>query len=1456
MASGVSTMRVNKKAIASFELVMMITSLFAFSFILYSATPVVAQTALSQPSACCEKTDNGAYCINSDQDNCDESFKSATTSCETTSYCKLGTCYDSQEGICMENTPLRVCNENGGTWDERDLNEVPQCQLGCCIIADQAAFVPLVRCKRLSTLFGVSNDYRTDINSEINCIATAQSQDKGACVYEKDFERFCEFTTRSDCGVNDALGEVNGTEVPLSDQRKFYKDYLCSAEELNTACARQTSTTCSQGDVFWVDSCGNLENVYSADRDTSWNMGRVTVPEDVCDASAGDKNCGNCDYLLGTRCEAWDGFLGIGKPDGSDHYCQSTECTDRNGDKRINGESWCVYDSKVGGGTDLVGSRYFREICVDGDVRVEPCEDYRNHICIESSIETGVGDYGTAACRVNRWQECIAQTDEDDCLNVDRRDCNWLPPVEGLVIGRSQDGGSGGQTQAFSNPQGQAFPEPPAGNVAPLTGQSILGGDEEEEEDLGETTSNRPGGVCVPNFSPGLKFWEEGSAPETCGQANARCVVRYEKGLFGDKKCVEGCECLEEEWAVEVNQVCASLGDCGGYANYENKYTDDGYKWLIDEDEKKFTPNTVNKIVSGVTGAIVSIFTGKVIMTGHAEWLRSEYGGGVWNPVTNNYDYFPDGDTIVLPSGERVLLGSGDSAQDYLAAARKGAGTPATKRWDPDLDPTQTPILTDAPVNPGPSVNPSAVLGASGFISSATDSGAYVITEGGAQYLVTGGDLAAGEVVPATNLVTGEVGKLTLSSANLGTQTVATVAQTTFGTKAITLASGETTMANILANPTLTAELAKNPAALEAAGLKSISSVEGGTQLVGTDGSSMTVGTDGAILGQIGAPAKGSTFLSRLFGMPGGGIGDALFSGLQWAAIAGVAGYMIGGMLGLSENNQMALAAGAAAGAFAYKAFSTLEATSGTWLANPLVGIGIGVVVFALMYKKESAEVVTFSCMPWQAPNGGDDCEKCNDPDLPCSEYRCKSLGQNCEIENVGTTQERCVNVNPNDVNPPIITPNENELSFGHSYQNVKNSPPGPGFEIVNMNSSDGCLKAFTPLKFGITTDEPAQCKIDFNHTLMFDDMVAYFGGSNLYAYNHSEQFALPGADMLENSSFILENGKDLTFFIRCKDKNGNENGAEYAARMCIDPSPDNTAPQVKATSVANGGCVAEDQDTIPVEFYTNEPSDCRWSHQDQSYDSMQGEMLCSNQLYQVNAAQLFTCKADLTGVARDESTFYVRCKDQPEAEDADRNENRQSFVFNVRGSTALKMKNLQPNETIFGAVNPAPVELYVETLFGCNEGKAICYYSKTGDEDDYIMFFDTNTEDGIHTQRQDLVAGNHEFFIKCVDEGGNLVEDSVKFKLDIDTNAPVIARIYQEDQMLKIVTVRDSECSYSFNDCDFTFAEGTEMPYANSTTHIAEWNEDKTYYVKCRDEFRNEDADCSAVIRPTQNFL
>ena len=132
--------------------------LIAMSLVLVSLNYVAAQD--TTPTVCCEKTNSGLYCQDVTPDQCSSSGRQAPTSCRSTSFCKPGTCYDSNEGTCLDNTPQNVCNLNNGIWTDK---AAPQCDLGCCVLGDQAAFVTLTRCKKLSSFLGLQTNYNKNI---------------------------------------------------------------------------------------------------------------------------------------------------------------------------------------------------------------------------------------------------------------------------------------------------------------------------------------------------------------------------------------------------------------------------------------------------------------------------------------------------------------------------------------------------------------------------------------------------------------------------------------------------------------------------------------------------------------------------------------------------------------------------------------------------------------------------------------------------------------------------------------------------------------------------------------------------------------------------------------------------------------------------------------------------------------------------------------------------------------------------------------------------------------------------------------------------------------------------------------------------------------------------------------------------------------------------------------------
>ncbi|MGM5482447.1 MAG: hypothetical protein ACQESF_03215 [Nanobdellota archaeon] len=109
-----------------------------------------------------------------------------------------------------------------------------------------------------------------------------------------------------------------------------------------------------------------------------------------------------------------------------DGVCNSCKISD--GENIIfkkHGESWCDYDGIVGNGKDLVGSRHYMYYCVDGDVYVEECRDYREELCSQTFVKSGNETLTKAMCRVNRWESCNSCDSADCCQNEGYRDCYW-----------------------------------------------------------------------------------------------------------------------------------------------------------------------------------------------------------------------------------------------------------------------------------------------------------------------------------------------------------------------------------------------------------------------------------------------------------------------------------------------------------------------------------------------------------------------------------------------------------------------------------------------------------------------------------------------------------------------------------------------------------------------------------------------------------------------------------------------------------------------------------------------------------------------------------------------------------------------------------------------------------------------------------------------------------------------
>jgi len=537
-------------------------------------------------SYCCEKlVDKDAYCQSVDDvaqcattvnpfSSTGATYRSIPASCEATSYCKKGTCIDQKQGTCMSNVPQIICDANKGSWNPGAAISLAQCKLGCCLMGSQASFTTKVSCNKLSKDYGVITTFQAGVTDQDTCLASASAGDEGACVYTKEFATTCERTTWEVCQEKKKSSElVNVT---------FHSGYLCSAADLGSNCAKTKNTKCDEkNNVRFVDTCGNLANIYSADKvedEGYWTH----IQNPTCGNNAGNKNsatCGSCDYFSGTMCgEKTTETVTYGNNVCKDLDCvdyrgeyynvRNTESSERDDDtigledfryvnsSRIvsistaeikyataeiyprHGESWCA----TTGANDSVGSSYFKLLCYNGEVSLQECDPTRQEICAQTT--STYSDFSIGNCKVNLWQSCTAQNTSADCESTaarELRDCKWIDETENMDY---------------------IFNTTSAGTYL----MTWKANDDDNS------------GVCVPKYSPGFSRDEDTRVfgEENCAVASTTCFVTKESGLFEHGwDCEKNCYCEEPTFETELNNICSSLGDCGVKKNYKEIFGDE-----------------------------------------------------------------------------------------------------------------------------------------------------------------------------------------------------------------------------------------------------------------------------------------------------------------------------------------------------------------------------------------------------------------------------------------------------------------------------------------------------------------------------------------------------------------------------------------------------------------------------------------------------------------------------------------------------------------------------------------------------------------------------------------------------------------------------------------------------------------------------------------------------------------
>ncbi len=561
--------------------VVLLGILILIAIFLFKGVISQGQTAMS----CAEKTTYDAWCQTVPFDEVNTNYRYDNhTSCEATSYCSTGTCVNTGTGQCSIGPQATCDSTQGGVFYSQPKDEVAQCKIGCCLLGEQASLVERVMCDTLGKDYGVTATFRPNIQDELTCIALASPEAKGACVFETDLGRDCRTITRKEC--QDSAGE-------------FHEGFLCTAPDLGTICAMTRKTTCVEGrnEVYFIDSCGNIANIYDSgkvDDVTYWSYlpGEEGIEVDIGDGlgNAGSKTNGYCDYLEGSTCRRYDRGIDSNKPSYGDYICRDLSCSKTNplsgGLDRAHGEEWCS-EPIENFENAKPGQLSYLLYCYDGEIQYELCDSFRNKLCSRNE------NTGTASCIMNEWLECITQENTKDCESIEL-DCKV---VKGASIFRTAYG-----TEKLIRDSD--------------TGEDVIG-------------------VCVPKYIPGFKFWNPegtmlslpGETPSSiCGFSSVVCFVNYTQQIavltefkaWASEECVETCKSIEDwssakcdkactpvclksplgskddlakingTWAESWQNLCVSLGDCGvsgnsfgygGYNQWKDLFIGDKIDW-------------------------------------------------------------------------------------------------------------------------------------------------------------------------------------------------------------------------------------------------------------------------------------------------------------------------------------------------------------------------------------------------------------------------------------------------------------------------------------------------------------------------------------------------------------------------------------------------------------------------------------------------------------------------------------------------------------------------------------------------------------------------------------------------------------------------------------------------------------------------------------------------------------
>jgi hypothetical protein len=455
-------------------------------------------------NGCCALTYNDDTCVYTSEDNCastSEGYFSLDQTCTDAAFCGTGCCIK-PDGLCGDGAGDYACNSIEGAeyYSGKTCGSFSECENVCCQYGTEFTYMTEAACYAEYVEYGGGAEIHqvSTTNGEQECQDLSRAEDTGCCVTEDS----CITMTFEECLVDfdDQTGYGFYNNQLCSDVSDNLEDQGVDAAE-SCSCESKAYALCENRDIRWYDGCNNPQEIDECQIGT------------VCSiADNGNPSC------ISTDCSSTFKFTTEPFTDFNEYKVYNFDATKDDdyttlklGDSRKNSESWCIYESPVGGFQDRVGSQHYVSSCVDGEEQITSCGEAREEVCVVE-YDTENNRY-TAGCQYNNHLDYYGEGGSDLYSSSNFRNV------------RSSDDPVKSADKSTTN----------------------------EDYIYGVST------VPVAN-----RYWLDN---EQCGRATFTCDVWY--GDYSGGENTAGWEsyvntfCLRPEFVTTSIDYCGSRGDCG-----------------------------------------------------------------------------------------------------------------------------------------------------------------------------------------------------------------------------------------------------------------------------------------------------------------------------------------------------------------------------------------------------------------------------------------------------------------------------------------------------------------------------------------------------------------------------------------------------------------------------------------------------------------------------------------------------------------------------------------------------------------------------------------------------------------------------------------------------------------------------------------------------------------------------